>query len=225
VASIALARRTNTADSFTTELVVTGDALVPARDRCLPVHDVLASMLPDAGLPRGRVIGCGGPAGWSLALALAASAVEAGAWLAVVGAPTIGLEAAGELGIALERVVLIDADHGKPSVWAERVAAAADGFELIVTAPPVGAERVVRRVRQRMQARGVVLLTVTQHVACDLEFATSEVMWKGIGDGNGRLVARRVVVELTGRRIPRPVRHTLLLPGPSGAIERAGDLL
>jgi len=223
VASIALARSTNTADSFTTELVVTGDALVPARDRCLTVHDLLASMLPDAGLPRGRVIGCGGPAGWSLALALAAGAVEAGAWLAIVGAPSIGLEAASEFGIPLERVVLIDADQGKPSVWAERVAAAADGFELIITAPPVGAERTVRRVRQRLQARGVVLLTVTQHVGCDLEFITSNVTWEGIGEGNGNLVARRAVVELSGRRIARPVRRMLLLPGPSGAIESPSE--
>ena len=76
------------------------------------------------------------------------------------GTPTVGLEAASEFGVPLARVVLVDVD-GNSSVWAERVAAAADGFDLIVTCPPVGAERVVRRVRQRLQARGVVLVAVS----------------------------------------------------------------
>jgi hypothetical protein len=192
--------------------------LVPAADRCLPVDEALASMLPDAGLSRGKLVGCSGPAAWSLALALLARAVATGSWLAVVGAPAFGIEAAGELGVALERVVLIDAE---PATWAERVAAAADGFELIATSPPPGAERTMRKVRQRVQARGAVLIAVgasNPGVACDLDFTTSAVEWQGIGQGAGHLMARRVAVELVGRRIPRPVLRELLLPGPDGGL-------
>ena len=194
--------------------------LVPARDRTLPVDDALADLFPEAGLLRGRLIGCSGPAAWSLALALVSTAVQAGSWLAAVGVPTLGLEAAAEFGIPLSRVVMVDTGAGTP-VWAERVAAAADGFELIVTSPPPGAERVVRKVRQRVQARGAVLIAVgyaTPGVACDLELSTIEVAWEGIGHGAGLLMCRRATVQLAGRRAPRPVERQLLLPAPGGRL-------
>jgi hypothetical protein len=211
--------------------VTTVPSLVPARDRCLPVDEVFASLLPDAGLQRGRVVGCSGVAAWSLALGVISRAVGTGSWAAFVGTPAIGLEAASELGVALARVVLVDVD-GSPSVWAERVAAAADGFELIVTCPPVGAERVARRVRQRLQARGVVLFAVspsTPSLACDVELASTAVTWAGIGQGSGYLMARRVTVAVTGRRVPRRRECELLLPCPNGRIrvleraDQAGD--
>lgn len=190
------------------------------RERSLPVDHVVAHLLPDAGLVRGRVVGCAGPAAFSLAFSLVAGAARAGSWIAVVGMPGCGLEAVAELGVPLERVVLVDVDGG-PSVWAERVAAAADGFEVIVTRPPSGAERVVRRVRQRLQANGVVLVAVdpvVPGVSCDLDLVTSHVTWHGVGEGWGHLVARRVRVRIGGRRAPRPVEHELLLPGPDGTV-------
>jgi len=177
-------------------------------------------MLPDAGLQRGRVIGCSGAAAWSIALGLISRAVCTGSWVAFVGAPMVGLEAAGEFGVPLARVVLVDVDRNS-SVWAERVAAAADGFDLIVTCPPVGAERVVRRVRQRLQARGVVLVAVsatTPSLACDLELTSTSVAWAGIGQGAGHLMARRVTLQVAGRRMPRPVERELLLPCPNGRL-------
>ena len=146
--------------------------LTPARDRCLPVDEVFAPLMPDAGLQRGRVIGCSGVAAWSLALGVISRAVCTGSWVAFVGTPMVGLEAASELGVALERVVLVAVD-GSSSVWAERVAAAADGFELIVTCPPVGAERVARRVRQRLQA----------HSGHPVELIETHVSWVLLSDG------------------------------------------
>lgn len=200
---------------------------MPAHDRCLPVDEAFASMLPDQGLLRGRVVGCTGPAAMSLALALASRAVVAGSWMAVVGVSMLGIEAADELGLPLSRVVLIDASGG-PTVWAERVAAAADGFDLVMTRPPPGAERVVRKVRHRLQARGVVLLAVgpsTPGVSCDLEVSTTSVSWVGLGSGCGHLVGRHATVRVGGRRIARPVERDLWLPGPDGrvAVVRAVD--
>ena len=63
-------------------------------------------MLPDAGLVRGRVVGCTGPAAMSLALALAARATVTGSWLAAVGVPMLGVEAVAELGVPLSRLVV-----------------------------------------------------------------------------------------------------------------------
>lgn len=201
--------------------------VISARDRCLPVDEVFASMLPDAGLLRGRTIGCAGSAGMSLALALVARAVTAGSWLAVVGVPMLGIDAAIELGVSPSRLVMVDADGG-PSVWADRVAAAADGFELILTCPPPGAERIAGKVRTRLQACGVVMLVVgsgvgvgstSPSVACDLEFTTTAVSWEGLGQGHGYLFGRRATVRAGGRRQPRPIERQLWLPGPHGRVE------
>jgi hypothetical protein len=162
----------------------------------------------------------------SIALALASRAVVAGSWLAVVGVPMLGLEAADELGIPLSRTVSVDVDGG-PTVWGERVAAAADGFDLLLTRPPAGAERVVRKVRHRLQARGVVMIAVgptTPGVSCDLELTTTRVVWTGLGQGSGHLVGRCATVRVDGRRVPRPIERELWLPGPTGRITVAGDL-
>ncbi len=201
-----------------------------AHDRYLPVDEALATLLPDPGLVRGRIVGCGGAAATSLALALASRATTAGSWLAVVGMAPIGIEAAGELGVAVDRLVSIDADRSQPGEWADRVAAAADGFELILTMPPVGppsrAERVIRKVRQRIQARGAVLLAVCpgggssrSGIGADVVLEATAGEWEGLGHGHGYLRRRRVVVRASGRRVPRPVEHQLWLPGITGRAE------
>ena len=177
-------------------------------------------MLPDAGLVRGRVVGCSGPAAMSLALALTARATTTGSWLAVVGVPMLGVEAVAELGVPLERLVAVESP-GRAATWAERVAAAADGFDLVLTRPPSGADRVVRKVKQRLQARGVVMLAVgssSPGVSCDVECTTTAVEWAGLGHGHGSLMGRRATVRVGGRRVPRPVERELWLPGPTGAV-------
>lgn len=196
--------------------VTTLGAAVPTRDRTIQVDEPLGSMLPDGGLQRGRIVGCGGPAAVSLAGAIVAGAARAGSWVLLLGAPAVGLESLAELGAPLHRVVSVDTE-ARPASWAERLAAAVDGFELILTVPPRGADRVERKVRQRVQARGAIVLAVGgASLGSDLTFTTGSPRWAGIGHGHGRLVARQVDVELGGRRVPRPVRRTLWLPAPDG---------
>lgn len=215
----AMAVPTSVARSVTT----LADA-VPARDRTITVEEPFATMLPDGGLQRGRVVGCDGPAAVSLACSLVAGAVRAGSWLLVLGAPVIGLEALAELGVPLRRVVSVETD-ARPSSWAERLAAGTDGFELIVTVPPQGADRVERKVRQRLQARGAVVLALGGgNLGRDLTVTSASPRWVGIGHGHGRLLARQVDVEVAGRRIPRPVQRTLWLPGPDGRVREAGPV-
>ena len=198
--------------------VVELSRLAPVADRCLPVHPALAGLFPDGGLRRGSIVGCSGPAAMSLALALAAQSATAGSWVAAVGVPALGLEAAAELGVPLERLVVVTAQ--RTADWAERLAAAADGFEILITTVPPGAERAARRVRQRLQARGAVLLAIhpAGRVGCDAEVTTLDSRWVGLGDGHGALLGRRVTARSGGRRVPRPVTTTVWLPSPDGGV-------
>src|SRR5215218_8581927 len=78
-----------------------------AGERSLPVLDALGALLPD-GIRRGATATVeGGPGSTSLALALGAAASQAGSWVGIVGAPSLGLLAAAELGIAPERTLVV----------------------------------------------------------------------------------------------------------------------
>ena len=98
----------------------------------------------------------------SLALALAAGASQAGSWVAAVGLGSLGLVAAAELGVALDRLVLVDDPGRDRAGWASVVAALVDGFDVVLVAAgsagsrPADARRLVARVRER----GAVLVAV-----------------------------------------------------------------
>lgn len=198
-----------------------------AHERMLPVLPELAPLVPGGGLRRGSVIATSGVAATSLALALAAGPTVAGAWLGVVGMPSLGILAAAELGVAIERLFLVAAPP--PGQWAEIVAAVADGAEIVLVAPPAGIRGAdARRVQSRLASRGAVLvLAGTQGAGAfpaDLRLHATVAVWEGIEPGAGRLLARRVTIEATGRRVARPVSRELLLPGPLGGIELAAPV-
>jgi hypothetical protein len=196
--------------------------------RALPVVDPLVPLLPDGGLVRGKAVACGGVAAMSLAVSLAVAATASGSWLAVVGVPTFGVEAAAEFGIPLERVVAVDPGRGSPAsdTWAELVAATFDGFEVVITNVPrrLGSG-LARRVQARMQARQAVLIAIGSPgpLAVDVELSAGEPRWEGVAAGSGYLRGRRAVVTSAGRRLPRPRRVALWLPGHDGAVAVAGD--
>ena len=175
-----------------------------ARERTLPVGGELAGLFTEGGLVRGRTIACQGPAATSTALALVAAAVSAGSWMAVVDLPTIGLDAASELGVPLERIVAIGTD-GDPARWIDVVAAAADGFDvLLVRVPSELPAAAVRKLAVRLRQRDVVTIVLGDPgaMACDGVLHTDALQWSGLGDGHGHLRERRVVVEASGRRLP-----------------------
>ena len=209
-----------------------------ARQRTLPVADPLIPLLPDGALPRGRAVACGGIAATSLAVALAAEATVAGAWLAVVDVPWLGVEAVAELGVPLERLVRVDpgrvneprsasaANRSVTESWADLVAAVLDGFEVVITRVPKRVNAaLLRRVQARVQAREAVLIVVGDHghLAADITMEASSPVWVGVEHGWGRLRGRRVTVAATGRRVPRPRRTELWLPGPDGAVAPAAE--
>ena len=77
----------------------------------LPVPDALAGLLPD-GLRRGSTIAIHSSV--SLLLTLLGASSSRGAWIAMVGMPTISAEAATEAGIELERLAIVGAPQGDP---------------------------------------------------------------------------------------------------------------
>ena len=72
--------------------------------------------------------------------------------------PWLGVEAAAELGIPLERLVRVDPGAAG---WADLVAAVLDGFEVVITrVPPRLDAGTLRRVQARVQAREAVLIAI-----------------------------------------------------------------
>ncbi len=201
-----------------------------ARDRRLPVLAALESLIPGGGLRRGSTVATDGPAATSLALAVASAASQDGAWVAAVGFPSLGLSAAAELGIALERFVLVaspDTEIGpdnEETAWAAAVAALVDAFELVlVQATHRVKARDGRRLAARTRERGAVLVQVGSSgwsEGADLTLEVTEARWEGLADGHGHLRSRRVTVVGGGRRdAARPRRAELWLPSSRGLVE------
>ncbi|MCU1392382.1 MAG: hypothetical protein JWM34_810 [Ilumatobacteraceae bacterium] len=205
-----------------TQLVPKIGPVTFARDRVLPVDPALQPLFPEAGLTRGSVIGCQGPTAMSVALALVAAASTAGSWMAAVGLPAIGLRAADELGIALDRLVMIAEparDLGEDP-WANVVSALIDGFDLVVMRADIRAST-ARRLQARLQVRGAVLVLIGDPgpFSCDLVVTGDRGEWDGLGHGSGRLTRRRLTVTAQGRRLPRERRVDVWLPGVDGHVE------
>ena len=189
-----------------------------ADGRVLPVVAPLAALLPGGGLRRGATVAVTGAAGaTSLMLALLAEASAGGAWAGVVGRPDLGLVAAAEAGIALERLALV------PYPGADLVAVTAallDGLDLVAVAGRVQHAGDRKRLAARARQRGAVLLPLGSWPGADLELACEQGRWRGVdaGEGDvGRLSRREMRVHLRGRGVA-PAGHSarLLLPGPAG---------
>jgi hypothetical protein len=215
------------------EIAGRGQAIVPSRARVLPVLPALAGLFPEGGLRRGSVVSVAGAT--SLALAVLAGPSAAGSWCAAVGLSSLGLVAAAELGVALERFPLIASPPAGGVGWATVVAAALDAIDVVLAWPPPNVRAAdARRLTARARERGSVLLlglggaraspTSAWPEGVDVQLAVSRARWEGLGQGHGRLAGRRVEVVVSGRRSAGRERHaSLWLPGPDGGVEVARD--
>jgi len=130
-----------------------------AREQTMPVLDPLVALLPDGGLTRGSLLQVCGVGATSLALSLMAAGSQDGSWAAVIGLPELGLVAAAEHGLVLDRLALIDAPPTRRG--AELVAAVLDGVDLVLLDARMALSGVEsRRIAARLRERGSVLIMV-----------------------------------------------------------------
>jgi len=213
-----------------TELVGPGTTL--ADERLLPVVPALQPLLPGRGLRRGTTVTVSGSA--ALALALVAGASAAGSWVAAVGLPDLGIVAAAESGIALERLALVPVPGAR--AWPTVVAALLDAVDVVLVRSPARLPATqARRLATRARERGAVLVPLgAWPEPADLRLAVTASAWSGLGQGHGRLQARQVEVLVAGRGAATRERRALLwlpshndtvaqvLSGPAG-LSLAGE--
>ena len=139
----------------------------------------------------------------SLALALLSGPCAGGSWCAVVGAPDIGLVAAGQLGIDLERLAVVPSPGPK---WATVTAALLEGFDVVLLrAAGQVSYSDARKLEARARERGSVLAVMGDgwpgSAAVRLGIVAGR--WCGLEDGCGHLWGREVEVVASGRgRLP-----------------------
>lgn len=196
--------------------VASGLGVAPAdRARVLPVHDELAGLFPWGGLRRGSTVAVCGSV--SLLLAVLAEATAAGSWAAVVGIPCLGVQAAAEYGVAVDRLALVPRPGSQAGLV---IAALLDGVDLVAVPAAELRAAHARRLSARARHRGSVLLPYGEWPAADLELTCRTVTWSGLGDGAGHLRQREITVQAQGRgAAARPTRTNLLLPGPGGPVQ------
>jgi hypothetical protein len=194
-----------------------GHGTTLAGERLLPVVPALRPLLPGQGLRRGSTVAVGRSA--ALALALVAGASAAGSWVAAVGLPDLGVVAAAEAGIALERLALVPAPGA--GAWPAVVAALLDAVDVVLVRSPAGLPAgQARRLAARARERGAVLVPLgAWSEVPDLHLAVASSVWRGLGQGHGRLEARWVEVVAGGRgAAARERRARLWLPAPDGTV-------
>lgn len=200
--------------------------LSASHTQLLPVVEPLRDLLAGGGLRRGTTVGVtAGPAGGAttLALCVLAAASAAGSWCVAVGLPDLGIAAAEEAGIDLDRLTLVPSPGPQ---WAATVAVAIEGIDLVLLAPPPHPrDAVVRRLVSRLRDRRAVLVVLGASRwpgSCDLTLHVEAARWAAMGAGQDCLRRRLVTVTVSGRRQPgRPRRRRLWLPGDSKTVQCA----
>ncbi|WP_082860004.1 hypothetical protein [Alloactinosynnema sp. L-07] len=185
-----------------------------AQPRVLPVRADLAPLFPWGGLRPGGTVAVQDSA--ALLLALLAEATAHGSWAALVGIPDLGVLAAAELGVAVDRLALV----AKPGADIVGVTAALlDGFDIVAVAAPRISHAHARRLSARARHRDAALIAFGQWPGADLELRCSGGRWSGLGVGHGQLRARAVDVHIQGRgSAARPFRLPITLQGDRPAV-------
>lgn len=186
----------------------------------LPLDAAFSSLLPEQGLQTGTAYTVSPSP--SLVLALLSAASRRGLWCAVVGMPTLGVEAAAAFGIALPRLILVPEPGDR---WLAATSALAEVVPLIAVQPGSRARDAdVSRLSARLRDRGGTLL-VTESTSAGVwpqsegTIRLHDQHWEGIGEGWGLIEGSTATVTATTRHSPLPASVRVRLPGPLGAIE------
>ncbi|MGP7960827.1 hypothetical protein ACTVCO_08460 [Sanguibacter sp. A247] len=174
----------------------------------------LATVLPE-GLRRGAVTQVTGSTALVLEMLahieMQRAALGDEPWIAVVGCPTLGLVAAAEAGVSLDRLLLVP----EPGVDSAMVLAALiDGVDVVVVGD-TGLSTTDRRLLiARARERGVALIATSPWPGARVVVRVAGVRWRGIGVGEGRLRSRELLVERLEAGETRRAHVALVLPAP-----------
>jgi hypothetical protein len=181
----------------------------------IPVASALASLLPSSGLERGGVYACAGDAPMSLLFSLVATATSVGSWLAFVDVPRVGLMAAHEYGMALQRVMCVNSG-GHTQSYAQVVGALVDGVDLVVVSSPACSAAEARRIVARAKASGSVLIILGRagQFSPDVVLSSSTTEWHFYTHASSRTMS----VQAHGRRVYNQRALTVQLPAADGSV-------
>jgi len=203
--------------------------VVLAKELLIPVPEVFHQVLPGTGLQRGwATTVTGSTSGRVLAWALLSEVTRSGGWIAAVDVPGIGLLAASEVGLSIERVLVVT--NVDAQSWASTMGALIGSVDAVVYGNP--RHRVQpsthRKLISRCRERGTVLMELacgdtfsrnSTPIEADIAFDVRPSNWSGIGNGYGRLASRTVNVSVSGRRAQGRTRNaTFVVPDVDGAI-------
>ncbi|MHB8466158.1 MAG: hypothetical protein ACYDH6_13695 [Acidimicrobiales bacterium] len=191
-------------------------SLALAVEKTLPIAPALDRLFP-LGLHRGSTISVSATSlsqgSTTVAFSVAAAASMGGAWCAAVGFADLGLVAVAEMGIALERLVLVP--QVAPNHWINVVGALLDAVDVVLVRPPPHLRQGdARRLISRTRERGTILIPVgrwTERADVRLEVTGSR--WEGPGAGDGHLLRRQLEVRAAGRGAASRERRMLLDAG------------
>ncbi|WP_235560836.1 hypothetical protein [Microbacterium sp. Leaf320] len=197
----------------------------------LPLDPAFSSLLPEEGLQTGTAYTVSPSP--SLVLALLAAASSKGHWCAVVGMPTLGVEAAAAFGIELARLILVPEPGDR---WLAATSALAEVVPLIAVQPGSRARDAdVSRLSARLRDRGSTLL-VTESTSTGAwpqsegAIRLHDQHWLGVGEGWGLIEGSTATVTARTRHSPLSSSVRVRLPGTHGAVEelptekRAGEI-
>lgn len=201
-----IATQTGQRSSMVSARVLSADQLtVRSAADVVATDEPIASMFAHQGPQRGEVGVIVGST--SLMLALLARPSRSGSWCVIVGASGLGLAAAQQAGVDLDRLVMIPS----PGAYADQITAALlDAFDVVVWQPsaPIASAVARRLATITRRCRGLLIVnqpdsgvgaTVSPQWTVERARWSLRVIgrqWEGITAGQGHLQRQRLDVEV-----------------------------
>jgi hypothetical protein len=188
-----------------------------SNENSLPVANAFREVFPH-GLRRGSTISVDST---SVLLLLLSAATQAGSWAAVAGFPTIGIVAAKETGVALERCAFVP--HFTENSATKVIATLVDSVDFVVVHRCDGVraadtQRLIARARERKCV--LVLSKTSWRNVTPLTLRTSSSSWEMTANGRGRLKGRWVGLTVSGRAAMSRPTHASVWLGDGAPCEK-----
>lgn len=152
----------------------------------------------------------------ALALACMGAAMPSGAWGAIVGMPDLGLEAARDLGVPIERIALVP-HPGR--AWLDVVASLAEAMPVVLAASPGRVSPTdAARMAARLRRASTTLLVEGPWPGAASTVRGARADWLGLADGDGRITGGSLRIEADAGGAPRrgrvPIGGEAVAPMP-----------